>query len=105
ELAAPLPADVIRLIATDGERRELAALTPAGVCWDRVLFSAKESIFKAWFPLTGRWLDFLEARVVLDPVRRAFSAELLVSDPIGARWEGQFRIVEGLVLTAVALMA
>jgi hypothetical protein len=26
------------------------------VCWDRLLFSAKESVYKAWYPLARRWL-------------------------------------------------
>jgi 4'-phosphopantetheinyl transferase EntD len=41
-----------------GERamlRDLAATAP-GPCWDRLLFSAKESVYKAWFPPAGRWL-------------------------------------------------
>jgi 4'-phosphopantetheinyl transferase EntD len=25
--------------------------------WDRLLFSAKEAVYKAWFPLVGEWLD------------------------------------------------
>jgi len=31
-------------------------MLPPGPSWDRLLFSAKESVYKAWFPLTGRWL-------------------------------------------------
>ena len=35
---------------------------PPAVSWDRLLFSAKESVYKAWFPLTLRWLDFARRR-------------------------------------------
>jgi len=28
------------------------------VHWDRLLFSAKESVYKEWFPLAKRWLGF-----------------------------------------------
>ena len=31
--------------------------------WDKILFSAKESVYKAWFPLTGRWLGFEDAEL------------------------------------------
>ena len=45
---------------------ELAASHPA-VHWDRLLFSMKESVYKAWYPLTGKWLDFEEASIAVDP--------------------------------------
>ena len=35
--------------------------------WGRLLFSAKEAVYKAWYPLTGRWLGFEEARLTIDP--------------------------------------
>ena len=34
---------------------------------DRLLFSAKESVYKACYPLTRRWLDFSGCRVALHP--------------------------------------
>ena len=49
------------------------------VHWDRVLFSAKESIYKAWFPLTGRWLGFEEASLSIDPAAGTFAARLHVT--------------------------
>lgn len=62
-----LPEDVIVSVAlpTENDRlRRLAERDPS-VHWDRLLFSAKESVYKAWFPLMGRWLDFLEADIDL----------------------------------------
>src|SRR5262249_13332380 len=50
----PLRAGVVDAVADAGERAALARLRarqPA-VSWDRLLFSAKESVYKAWFPLT-----------------------------------------------------
>ena len=55
---AALPGGVLELISQPAERarlRELAAVSP-GIGWDRLLFCAKEAVYKAWFPLTGRWL-------------------------------------------------
>jgi 4'-phosphopantetheinyl transferase EntD len=55
-------------IALDEELVRLTALTAAdsAVCWDRVLFCA-ETMYKAWFPLTHRWLGFEQANITIDP--------------------------------------
>ncbi len=55
EPAAALPEGVLAAITLPAERarlRRLAADRP-GVPWDRLLFSAKESVYKAWFPSPG----------------------------------------------------
>lgn len=49
----------------------LASNHPA-VAWSAVLWSAKESVFKAWYPLTGRWADYTACEVVLHPDRGSF---------------------------------
>lgn len=66
---AALPDGVLPVVATATERRHLAALarTHPGVAWDRLLFSAKESVYKLWSPATGRWLDFEQVEVRLRP--------------------------------------
>jgi 4'-phosphopantetheinyl transferase EntD len=106
----PLPDGVEELVTVPGEPEMLAALArvfPA-VHWDRLLFSGKESIYKAWYPLTGRWLAFEDARLMIDPAG-TFTAELLVD---GARRDGErplrrlrgrFRLARGLVATAVTV--
>ncbi|MFE9256489.1 4'-phosphopantetheinyl transferase [Streptomyces sp. NPDC006879] len=104
----PLPEGVLDVISLPREREMLSALSARpGVTWDRLLFSAKESVYKAWFPLTGQWLDFSEAEVTLDPAAKTFSARLLVPGPVvgGARWStftGRWAAYDGLLLTAVA---
>src|SRR5271163_3067971 len=52
----PLPDGVEEAVTVRGEPEMLAALALAFPLthWGRLLFSAKESIYKAWFPLTGR---------------------------------------------------
>ncbi|WP_409468290.1 4'-phosphopantetheinyl transferase family protein [Streptomyces sp. HC307] len=112
---APLPEGVLESVALPGEQdrlRRLAAEHPA-VPWDRLLFSAKESVYKAWFPLTRKWLDFSEADIdlVMDPHGRMhgrFRAALLVPGPVvgGERlggFEGRWTVQRGLVATAVAV--
>jgi 4'-phosphopantetheinyl transferase EntD len=63
----PLPDGVLDVIALDSERARIAELSAAepAVRWDRLLFSAKESVYKAWFPVAQRWLDFEEATLSL----------------------------------------
>ncbi|MFF3866367.1 4'-phosphopantetheinyl transferase [Micromonospora sp. NPDC001898] len=106
---APLPEGVLDAIALPAERTRTAALAAARptVCWDRLLFSAKESVYKAWFPLTGRWLDFAEADIVVDPAG-TFVAELLVPGPVlggvpVTAFTGRFLVGRGLVLTAISI--
>ncbi|MCX4723215.1 4'-phosphopantetheinyl transferase [Streptomyces sp. NBC_01306] len=107
----PLPSTgVLDHVARPEEQRLLARLAEKrpDVCWDRLLFSAKESIYKAWFPLAGRWLDFLEATVVINPDEGTFSSRLLVPGPLvdGVRvhgFRGGWLVRNGLVLTAITL--
>ncbi|MDO5730943.1 MAG: 4'-phosphopantetheinyl transferase superfamily protein [Corynebacterium sphenisci] len=63
EIAEPLPAGVLDSIASPRERAMVAAAEPAFA--DRLLFCAKEATYKAWFPITGRWLGFEDAEVDL----------------------------------------
>src|SRR5207302_1998695 len=106
ELHEALPADVLELVCSERERAGLAN-APAGVHWDRLLFSAKECVYKAWFPLTGRWLGFEDAQVSIDAPAGTFEARLLVAPPASldelALFSGRFLIRDGLVLTAIAL--
>jgi 4'-phosphopantetheinyl transferase EntD len=98
------------LVTVPEERAWLSALRVRRpeVSWDRLVFSAKESVYKAWFPLTGRWLDFDQAVVTVDPDRGTFYARLLVPGPEigGSRipgFEGSWIQRDGFLLTAIAL--
>jgi 4'-phosphopantetheinyl transferase EntD len=107
-----LPAGVLELIALPGERERLRGLAAAapGTCWDRLLFSAKESVYKAWFPLTGRWLGFHDADITIDAAGATFDVRLLAAaaDVRGlplAGFAGRWRAEGGLILTAVTVPA
>ncbi len=107
-----LPAGVLRRVAAPGEQARLAALAAAqpGVSWDRLLFSAKESAYKAWFPLAHRWLGFLDASIDIDPDAGTFSVRLLVDGPPVhgrplARLTGRWLARDGLLVTAIVLPA
>jgi 4'-phosphopantetheinyl transferase EntD len=104
----PVPPGVVRRIALEEERAWLRSREGDGVCWDRLLFSAKESVYKAWFPLTGEWLGFSGALVTFSPALGAFAARLLVPGPMvdGHRvvaFEGRYAVVGGLALTAITV--
>ncbi|MEU7099464.1 MULTISPECIES: 4'-phosphopantetheinyl transferase [Streptomyces] len=107
--AVALPAEAERLDRLAAERPE--------VHWDRLLFSAKESVYKAWFPLTRLWLDFSEADIELTPAPGAapglpphgtLRARLLVPGPVVGghrvdRFEGRWTVRRGLVATAITV--
>jgi 4'-phosphopantetheinyl transferase EntD len=104
----PLPDGVLKSISLPVERKRLAALRAGAprVWWDRLLFSAKESVFKTWYPLTGSELGFEEAEIEPDPDAGTFSARLLVPGPMveGRRVEvfsGRWLTRNGLVVTAI----
>lgn len=105
---APLPDGLLADIARPEERPALRALsqTKPAVCWDRLLFSAKESVYKAWFPLARRWLGFEDAVVTIDR-DGSFAARLLVPGPVVAGrplsgFTGRWLCEDGLVATAIA---
>ena len=108
-----LPGGVAGQVLSSLERRRIGAL-PEGVCWDRLLFSAKESVYKAWYPQTGRWLGFEDAVVeprphqADDPTTGGFVARLLVPPAqyagcLPSVFSGRYAVRRGLVLTVVAV--
>lgn len=106
-----LPNGVLDAISLPAERVELQAM-PTGLHWDRILFCAKEATYKAWFPVTRRWLGFedahitfhvddggmsggFESRILIDPVAR--------SGPPLEMLSGRWSVRDGLALTAIVL--
>jgi len=108
----PLPDGVLDLIATAAERDRLvvAELEPGSPNWDRLLFSAKEAVYKAWFPLVGEWLDHQQAEIIFGPENGAFAAllsrdGLIVNGHHVRRLHGRWIRDRGILLTAVVLGA
>ncbi len=106
-----LPDGVLGAISLPAERAAFVAL-PGGLHWDRILFCAKEATYKAWFPLTERWLGFEDAhisfqvdssgaagrfvsRILIDPAAR--------SGPPLTELSGRWSVAGGLALTAIVL--
>jgi 4'-phosphopantetheinyl transferase EntD len=110
EPAEVLPDGVLEYISRPAERARLRDLTAAapGICWDRLLFCAKEATYKAWFPLARRWLGFQDADITLHPADGTFEARLLVPGPavLGsppAGLAGRWLAGDGLILSAIVL--
>jgi 4'-phosphopantetheinyl transferase EntD len=107
EVHAPLPDGVWDQIAFRSER---ALLGRGGdVCLDRVLFSAKEAVYKAWFPLARRWLGFEDVEMTVDVDGGTFCAELLVRGPeVGGKrlteLRGRWGVEDGIVGAAVVVL-
>jgi 4'-phosphopantetheinyl transferase EntD len=107
---AGLPDGVLGAVSLPPERARVAALSAASpaVHWDRLLFCAKEAVYKAWFPLTGRWLGFEDACVDFDPGSGTFDARLMVTGPVVngkplTGFTGRYLTGHGLILTAIVI--
>jgi 4'-phosphopantetheinyl transferase EntD len=105
----PLPHDVVGAVLTSRERVDVSGLAAAepAVSWDRLIFSAKEAVYKASYPLTRMWLGFKDAEIAIDPVESAFTATLLVHDPNATgrtpgTYVGRWLAMDGLIIAAVA---
>lgn len=108
EVHEPLPGGVLEQVAF-GRELAMVADRGAGVYLDRLLFSAKEAVFKAWFPLAGRWLGFEDVDLSIDVRGGAFCARLLVPGPVvdGVRlteFRGRWCVEEDIVAAAVVVL-
>ena len=84
--------------------------TPDSPHWDRLLFSAKEAVYKAWFPLVGEWLDHQEAEIFLTGPGDGFTAvlarqDLFVDGSLVTRLHGRWTRARGILITAVVLVS
>ena len=68
ELNAPLTPDLITMICLPEENPDQDGTRA------KLLFSAKESIYKCLYPLLKEYVDFLEMEVVLDEAAKTFAA-------------------------------
>lgn len=108
-----LPEGVLDSVSLPQEREWLGA-TSTGLHLDRLLFCAKEATYKAWFPLTLRWLGFEDAHITFtvddlsdDGGSGTFHSALLIPGqttdggvPLTS-FDGRWVIGDGLILTAI----
>jgi len=105
----PLPDGLVGDIALPEELDRLRELSrhSSEVAWDRLLFSMKEAVYKAWFPLAQRWLGFEDASIEIDVESNSFSVRLLIAGPLFGDVElrgfsGRWLVRDELVMAAIA---
>lgn len=108
----PLPPGLHRDVMVPRERRgvERRAANRCDVNLDRLVFSAKESVFKLWYPLVRSELGFDEVVIILDHSCQQFTARLRRPAPAPdgrtiRRLEGRWASRGGLLVTATAVPA
>jgi 4'-phosphopantetheinyl transferase EntD len=113
-----LPDGLLTAVAGDAERAWLAERNAAGpgIPWDRVLFSAKESAYKAWYTHTGG-RPGLRSMTVRICAAGTFAADLpcgaeapvtpdrgaAAVGPLVTRLTGRWLVSSGLIVTVVSI--
>ncbi|QIS05119.1 4'-phosphopantetheinyl transferase superfamily protein [Nocardia brasiliensis] len=110
---AELPEGVLDSVTLAPEREWLRD-TDSPLHLDRLIFCAKEATFKAWWPLTLRWLGFEDAHITFElednsvgAGRGTFHSKILVPGQTNdggtplASFDGRWQIVDGFILTAI----
>ncbi len=109
EGAEPLEARLVEMICSAEELARAAASPPPGPAgWAKIIFSAKESFYKCWYPLARRFLGFHDVVVDFDPGRDAFTARLVAGageQRAPGRLRGRFACDARYVFTGVTLLA
>lgn len=109
----PLPDGVLDAVSLPAERSWLSG-AGSELHWDRLLFCAKEATYKAWEPLTGRWLGFEDAHITFEQtgsgseLSGTFHSDLLVpgetvAGPPLTSFDGRWLVADGLIVTAIAV--
>jgi len=99
--------DLFKRISLEPERAWIRDADPQ-MPWDILLFSAKESVFKAWFPAVGTWIGFEHARIEFDPSTRCFKAIMLPDASVADTptiINGRFHVDDEWVRTSAILPA
>ncbi|MEE3850609.1 4'-phosphopantetheinyl transferase superfamily protein [Gordonia sp. LSe1-13] len=95
------------------EERDVLATRGTDLHWDRLLFCAKEATYKAWFPLTQRWLGFEDAHITFEQASErggTFTSRILIDGSVVdggaplAELRGRWLIDRGLITTTIALV-
>lgn len=108
EQATPLDTELRNLICRPEELEQIQRLrveygmAPA---YEKLIFSAKESVHKTYFPLNHHTLDFCDARIALDWPQQSFTAHILNPEPRPrnpiAQFKGKFLFYQDWIFTAI----
>jgi 4'-phosphopantetheinyl transferase EntD len=101
-----LPSGMDAVVALPEERDQVAVLLrrSPGIRWDRLLFSAKEAVYKAVHPLTGMWLEFPEVAIRFGPSYGRFSIRLVGGFEAAPCLTGRWAATRRLLVTAAVRM-
>jgi len=100
EIDAPGRVDIAARVLTEGEQRELAALSAEARAREVLLrFSAKEAIYKALDPYVRRYVGFREVAVSPDANGRARVVAALAREEGPFSFDVRWERFDGLVLT------
>ena len=112
ELATPLNPELREMICRPEELRalnEIRKTTGTNLPLEKLVFSAKESIHKTYFPLNQHTLDFLDARIELDWEQQRFTGSIVNPEPNPrhriSTLAGHFLFYRDWVLTCITLQA
>jgi 4'-phosphopantetheinyl transferase EntD len=109
ESAAPLDADLVRMVCGAAEIAHGAALAQGGVDVPKLVFCAKESTYKAYYALTRTVIDFPDVDMRISPHDGTFSAHVNASAPAMPRFgrtiAGRFLTVGNRLITWVTVPA
>jgi 4'-phosphopantetheinyl transferase EntD len=109
-----LPDGVLDAVSLPAEREWLSR-NDSGLHLDRLLFCAKEATYKAWFPLTDRWLGFEDAHITFQTTDSvagiatgSFHSDLLIdgktlAGPPLASFDGRWLITDSHILAAIVV--
>lgn len=104
-----LPADILSIVVSPSEADQLRALGKFDLAeWATVAFSAKEALYKCYYPLARRILEFHDVALTLT-TDGGFTGVLQNADAPSAggsrRFRGRFVVREGIVFAAVTVPA
>ena len=109
EGSEPVDQALIPMICTPPEISWLESVRAGAGRVAKLIFSAKESIFKCVYPMAKTFLDFHDCRIELDLARGTFAATILRDDiPVlrpGARLSGHFAHNRSHLFTGVTVLA
>ena len=98
--------NIRRHVCVEKEREFMESLTAEQANrYLRIIFSAKESIFKCFFPISQTYLSFQDAAIIIDEKKFEFSFVLSKAcsgiTSAGFQHSGRFSIKDDLLLTSV----
>ena len=101
EIDEPLSSRVLRRISNVQEQEWVENVGGTLVQHPgKVLFSAKEATYKAWYPITQEWLGFKEVLINFHDQGNTFTVHIQKNGPI-REMHGKYAIRKDVIVTAI----